>query len=314
MAQVVKQQKRRYLRRAVEGSELVISEPGVFIGKTASRLVVKKQRRVIMEMPLRQLRHVIITTSGVTLSAAVITLCAREKIALDFLSPRGEPLARLSTPVDALGTTGLQQVQAVHDGSGLHLARTFVYGKLKNQLNLVKYYHKYRKRVDPDFARTFKDVERQFTALIAELRRFVPEGEYDTGRHRLFAFEGQGAILYWQMIRLLLADDVEFAGRQRQGATDLVNSLLNYGYGMLYPRMHEALLRAGLHPGISFLHSFQDGKPTLTFDLIEEFRAQAVDRVVCGMITKGERLEMEPQSGNLTKLTLRGALYGGEGP
>jgi group II intron reverse transcriptase/maturase/CRISPR-associated endonuclease Cas1 len=303
--QVVKQQKRRYLRRAVQGAELVISEPGVFLGKTSSRVVVKKQRRVIMEMPLRQLRYIIITTSGVTLSAAVITLCARDNIPLDFLSPRGEPLARLSAPVDALGTTGLRQLQAVHDGSGLQLARTFVYGKLKNQLNLVKYYHKYRKRVDADFTRTFADVERKFEALIAELRHFVPDGDYESGRHKLFAFEGQGGNLYWQMIRLLLEDDVEFDGRQRQGATDLVNSLLNYGYGMLYPRMHEALLLAGLRPGISFLHSFQDGKPTLTFDFIEEFRPQAVDRVVFGMITKGERLEIDSTTGHLTKETVR---------
>ena len=82
-------------------------------------------------------------------------------IPMDFLSPRGEPLARLSTPVDALGTTGLSQLQAVHDGSGLQLARTFVYGKLRNQLNLVKYYHKYRKRVDADFTQAFVDVEQQ---------------------------------------------------------------------------------------------------------------------------------------------------------
>ena len=153
-------------------------------------------------------------------------------IPLDFLSPRGEPLARLSAPVDALGTTGLRQLQAVHDGVGLQqLARTFVYGKLKNQLNLVKYYHKYRKRVDADFTQAFADVEHKFEALIAEVRRFVPDSDYESGRHKLFACEGQGGNLYWQMIRLLLEDDVEFAGRERQGATDLVNSLLNYGYG-----------------------------------------------------------------------------------
>jgi group II intron reverse transcriptase/maturase len=73
--QVVKQQKRRYLRQAVQGAELVISEPGVFLGKTSSRVVVKKQRRVIMEMPIRQLRHIIITTSGVTLVGSRHPVC-----------------------------------------------------------------------------------------------------------------------------------------------------------------------------------------------------------------------------------------------
>lgn len=193
----------------------------------------------------------------------------------------------------------------MHDGSGLVLAQTFIYGKLKNQLNLVKYYHKYRKRVDADFANAFAGVERTFEALITELQAFSPRGDYETVRHRLFAFEGNGGNLYWQMIRLLLNDDVDFPGRERQGATDLVNSLLNYGYGMLYPRMYEALILAGLHPGISFLHSFQDGKPTLTFDFIEEFRAQAVDRVVFGMITKGESLALDTSTGHLTKDTVQ---------
>jgi CRISPR-associated protein Cas1 len=283
----------------------VITEPGVFLGKTSKRAVVKKQRRVIMEILLKQLRHVIISTTGVTLSSAVIALCAREQVPIHFLTSHGEPLARLCTPLDTLGNTGLQQLQAVHDGSGLVLAKTFVTGKLRNQFNLVKYYHKYRKHVDEDFARAFDDVEQQFDALLADLRAFTPAGDYDAMRQQLFAFEGRGGNLYWQMIRLLLEDDVEFAGRERQGATDLVNSLLNYGYDMLYPRVHHALVLAGLHPGISFLHSFQDGKPTLAFDLIEEFRPQAVDRAVFSMITKGEELAIDAKTDRLTQETVR---------
>lgn len=300
----VKTQKRRYLRRAAQGAELVLSEPGVFLGRTSKRVVVKKQRRVMTEVPLRQLRHVIITTPGVTLSASVIALCSQHQIPIDFLNGRGDPIARLYTPMDALGTTGLQQLQAVHDGRGLQLARTIVLGKLRNQFNLVKYYHKYRKRVDETFTRVFDEVEHKFAALLLAVRHFAAVGEYDTVRGQLFAFEGRGGNLYWQMIRVLLADDVDFPGRERRGATDLVNSLLNYGYGMLYPRMQHALVLAGLHPGISFLHSFQDGKPTLAFDLIEEFRAQAVDRVVFAMLTKGEALALDATTGQLTKATV----------
>ena len=194
----------------------------------------------------------------------------------------------------------------MQDGSGLLLARTFVYGKLKNQLNLVKYYHKYRKRVDEAFAQTFTEVGQKFDALIAELRAFTPaDPDYNVGRQRLFAFEGQGGNLYWRMIRLLLEDDVEFAGRERQGATDLVNSLLNYGYGLLHPRVHHALVLAGLNPRVSFLHTFQNGKPTLVFDMIEEFRPQAVDRAIFSMITKGEELAIDPKENRLTRETVR---------
>lgn len=304
--QAVRKQKRRYLKHAVEGSELVVSEPGVFIGKTSQRIVVRKYRQVIMEIPLRQLRHVTVATHGITLSSDVIAFCAQEHVPLDFLNHHGEPMARLCTPLDSLGNTGLQQLRAVHDGSGLHLARAFIYGKLKNQLNLVKYYHKYRKRVDEAFAQTFTEVEQKFATLITELQAFTVNGaDYDTVRQRFFAFEGQGGNLYWRMIRLLLEDDVEFPGRERRGATDLVNSLLNYGYGMVYPRIHHALVLAGLNPCVSFLHTFQDDKPTLVFDMIEEFRPQAVDRAIFGMITKGEEVALDPQTQRLTKETVQ---------
>jgi CRISPR-associated protein Cas1 len=168
------------------------------------------------------------------------------------------PLPHLILPA------ALQQLRALHDGSGLSIARTIVYGKLKNQLNLMKYYHKYRKRVDEAFSQTFSEVAQKFTVLLNDLKAYAPpETDYDTGRRRLMAFEGQGGNLYWRMIRLLLEDDVAFPGRERRGATDLVNSLLNYGYGMLYPRVHHALVLAGLNPCVSFLHVPQGDKPTL---------------------------------------------------
>ncbi len=64
--------------------------------------------------------------------------------------------------------------------------------------------------------------------MLEDLRHYQPGSDYEEVRHRLFAFEGHGGNLYWQMIRALLAEgEVEFGGRERQGATGLVNSLLN---------------------------------------------------------------------------------------
>ena len=53
-----------------------------------------------------------------------------------------------------------------------------------------------------------------------------------------------------------------------------------------YPRVWRVLLLASLNPHISFLHSFQEQKPTLAFDLIEEFRSQVVDRAILSMLTR----------------------------
>jgi CRISPR-associated protein Cas1 len=80
-------------------------------------------------------------------------------------------------------------------------------------------------------------------------------------------------------MKALLWQRVGFEGRVRSGAPDLVNSMLNYGYGILYSRLLGVLLRTGLNVNISFLHKPQEGKTSLLFDFIEEFRPPVVDRV-----------------------------------
>ncbi|MEW6417927.1 MAG: reverse transcriptase domain-containing protein [Nitrospirota bacterium] len=46
-------------------------------------------------------------------------------------------------------------------------------------------------------------------------------------------------------------------------------------------------------PPAGFLHCFQDGKPVLVYDLIEEFRAMAVDRGIFTLLHRGEKLTQE---------------------
>jgi CRISPR-associated endonuclease Cas1 len=95
------------------------------------------------------------------------------------------------------------------------------------------------------------------------------------------------------MVRLLIWQKVPFKGRENQGATDLVNSMLNYGYGILYARVTEAIIKARLNPCLSYLHKPEGKRPSLVYDLIEEFRQQAVDRVVIALIIKSRHLKAE---------------------
>ena len=98
---------------------------------------------------------------------------------------------------------------------------------------------------------------------------------------------------YWEYLRNILENSgVEFYSRVKQGAKDIVNSMLNYGYSLLYPRIWQAVLRHGLNPYSGLIH-YAEGNPNLVFDLIELFRCQAVDRVVISMINKGERCAVD---------------------
>ena len=115
-------------------------------------------------------------------------------------------------------------------------------------------------------------------------------------------WEAAGAKLYWEYMRELIADDeVVFVSRERQGATDLVNSMLNYGYALLYSRVWQSVLFRALNPSDGVLHENQRGKPTFVFDVIELFRTQAVDRVVISLIQKGENINVD--KGKLSETT-----------
>jgi len=109
---------------------------------------------------------------------------------------------------------------------------------------------------------------------------------------QLMGYEGEVSTLYWQSVVIILQDKSDFKGRENRGASDLVNSSLNYGYAILYAQVQHAALKAGLALHISFLHALQEGKPTLVYDMIEEFRSFVVDRAIISMINQNEPLKL----------------------
>jgi CRISPR-associated endonuclease Cas1 len=280
IAAKIKRKKKEYQKKASRTRELLVNRPGLFIGKARGRIVVKQHGKNIQVIPLDPLQNITITGRGISLSSNMLYACAQKDIAIDFLRNNGKPYAKIMYSRGLSAKVGMAQLQAYQNGKGLVLARSFATGKIRNQINLIKYFEKYEKTADShthwqNLAKVLKEIKNYEIQSIEE------------GRSRLMAAEGRAASAYWKYVAYLLADKVEFPGRRQRHAGDSVNQALNYGYGILYGRMEEALARAGLHAAISYLHSPGDGsKPTLAFDLIEEFRTQAVDRPVIAMIRK----------------------------
>jgi group II intron reverse transcriptase/maturase/CRISPR-associated endonuclease Cas1 len=301
----VSRRRSRHQREASRISELVVNTPGCFIGKTGQRIVVKRERKVICEVPTIKLSGVTISSHGVALSTDVLDHCADKEIPVILLSPAGKVSAVVSRPHPYRGAVALAQAHAVADGrQAFDIAKAFVEGKIKNQRNLMKYYHKYRKRVDAQFAARFAEYLESTDLLLEELSRCVYSESLEASRGKLFSIEGRAATPYWELFGILIGGRAHFPGRQRKGATDMVNSMLNYGYAILQSRAYLALIKTGLAPQISFLHAFQKDKPTLVFDLMEEFRPQAVDRTVLAILDRREKVGIDEQ-GMLTDSSRR---------
>jgi len=291
ISRLVSAQKHRFIKQYATESQIIVSTPGVFIGKVSERLVLRQQRKNLLELPFFKVKDILVTSRGISVSSDLIHSCVKNKIPINFLNPYGFPYAVVEAPIFSMGSIAVLQIRAYETEKALELAKRFVEGKIKNQINLLKFYARSRKTEGDLFFENLSPAISKMQANLKELDTITisQEDKYAILRDRLFSSEGRASNEYWRLMRLLLSPELGFNGRRRRGATDLVNAMLNYGYGILYQRAWKALVLARLNPHISFLHAFQRNKPTLVYDFIEEFRQPIVDRAIFSMLRRGKR-------------------------
>lgn len=284
----IEQRKKEYRKLKEEREEILVTKPGTYLGRTGERLLIRHEGKREAEIPLSMVRNITLLTKAVSLSGDLMSEASARGINIVLAGSDGRPLVRIGAPEMAEHQLSLAQSTMATGPAGLDLARIIVAGKIRNQVNLLRYYLKYpERRSDGDFLTAANTAVKEMEGARASVlgRSFGEDLELE--RNRLFASEGQAAASYWAAVRRLLWWKPGFDGRVRRGAADLVNSLLNYGYGILYSRLMNVLVRAGLNVYIGFLHKPQKGKAGLLYDFIEEFRAAAVDRTVFGLLNLG---------------------------
>src|SRR5436190_15729712 len=275
-------------------SQIIVSGHGCFLSKKSERVVVKRpDGKVLYQFPMFRLSEVIVNSRGVGLSSDLIEALCQRGIRISFLSGGGKPYAMITSPMlNAVVATRRAQLEAMSDARGLELSRAIVRGKIKNQAALLRYFGKYLKGADPlryeQIAAVAAELHRQQQATMRLSGRCI-----DDVRHQLMGIEGVCGRVYWDAVQIVIRDKIEFLGRATRGAQDEVNSLLNYGYGILYAQVWGAVLNAGLEPFAGFLHVDRPGKPSLVLDLVEEFRQPVVDRVVLAHVNLGEAITLE---------------------
>ena len=291
-------------------SSLIVDDYGAYLGKHSERVSVRyrDKDREKEEHALMDLDQIVVASRGVSVSSDLIQACTERGIEISFLSFNGKPYAKLNSPsLTATVISRREQLAAYHDERGLEIAKQFAAGKLKNQINLIRYFGKYRKKQAPKKYDELIERVKKIEGLIDEIQgvqspTVAAPGEppIDAARGTLLNLEGRAGALYWECVQRLLPAG-RFSARNHRGAVDDVNALLNYGYGILYSQIWSALSLAGLEPFAGFLHVDRPGKPSLVLDFIEEFRQPVVDRVVFAMINKRFKVEWEEPDSDAAK-------------
>jgi len=279
----VEKKKNSYSKKFATESTLHINKKGVMLGISKNKFVLKEYGKVQQRYPLDRVKRIIFEGKGFSLSADVIAKCAENSISIDFINQKALPYASLITYNATTTQIITKQAQLHNSPQKLDLAKAFIKGKAKNQINYIKYLNKYHQLLD----KSINSMEKLFVKI--KTAETIDE---------LMGVEGSISASYWGAVRLVL--QVPFEKRVTQGATDKVNATLNYAYAILYGKVQHSLVYAGLSLNISFLHALDGNKPTLTFDMIEEFRTFIVDRVVISMFNKDEPIQLDTK-GLLTK-------------
>ncbi len=300
-AAVRRAKRKHHAEKALE-AEVVVTAPGTFVGKRKDKLFTRRDRRTVCEHRLDRVGTVTIAANGVTISSDLVRSCIARDIPVCYLSPHGKLLGVVHAPAHPKADLAILHAEAVTGPIGEKIATQFVIGKMRNQMNLMKRANKYHKSGNAAFAAAFHSEIGVIDRSIRKAKEFGSHDATKSGRDRLMGLEGTAAASYWQLTRLLLGG-ARFAGRHRRGATDVVNSMLNYGYAVLEARVYRAVVLAGLNPHLSFLHALRmRTTPTLVFDLMEEFRAPIVDRTVFAMVGRREPIAVD-QDGMLASDT-----------
>ncbi|OLT23340.1 CRISPR-associated endonuclease Cas1 [Actinomadura sp. CNU-125] len=255
----------------ITGRPFHVVGAGCSVGKRGGRLVAFKEGLPRTSAPLTMISEVLVSGRVQVSTAAMHALLAHD-IPLVLLTENGRPLGRLEPPSGAHVDARRAQLALHTDPAArLAMARAAIVGKIRNQHVLLR--RRARRAPDPDAvweaARRLSILESRATTCES-----IPA---------VMGMEGGAAGIYYRAIRTFVDPTLGCTRRDRQGR-DVVNALTNYCSALLRETVVSGILAAGLDPFVSFLHEPARGRPTLAFDLMEEWRPVLLDATVLALI------------------------------
>ncbi len=271
---------------------IYLVEQGTSIYKDYQRFIIHVAEKQKVEVPIREVQQILVF-GNIQLSTSAIQACLQEEIAVLFLSQSGQYHGHLWSAESRHLDNELVQVEKRSDAAfQLNVSKAIVYGKLMNSKQLLLRFNRKRK---------LGEVERAILGITQDIEALELIDNLDTLR----GYEGIAAARYFPAFgKLITNEKFEFSLRNRQPPTDPVNSLLSFGYTLLFNNVLSFIIAEGLSPYLGNFHYGERQKHYLAFDLMEEFRSPIVDGLVLKIIHKSL---LKPQDFDLVPIT--GGVY-----
>lgn len=263
---------------------LYVKEQGAVVRRDVEQIKVtqRKERQqkdtLLRSMSIQEVEQVVLF-GNVQLTTQAAALLLQHDVDVVFLSLYGSYRGRLGK--DGSKFARLRHAQLALSGDerrSLAVAHSIVQAKLANQRNLL--------------ARLAEGVAAQQAAALENARAGIDRMRRECGRaatpDALRGFEGKAGVYYFGAFKALLDPQWAFEGRAYYPPPDPFNALLSFGYALLQKDVTTAIQLVGLDPYLGCFHAMEYNRPSLTLDLMEEFRPAVVDQVVLGLALAGK--------------------------
>jgi CRISP-associated protein Cas1 len=257
---------------------LYVMSQGCYLRKEGEAICVRIGSDLKMRVPIISVAG-IVCFGDTLISPALMGFCAKNGVAISFMSAYGRFLARVVGPTTGNVLLRREQYRMADDHRRCALiVRSLVAAKIANCRSVIlRAVRDHGGQIDA--AR----VSRAADELKARIDAVLQESDLE----RLRGIEGDAARVYFSVFNELIVAqkaDFFFTDRNRRPPLDRVNALLSFIYSMLCHDMRSALETTGLDPAVGFLHRDRPGRMSLALDLMEEFRPSIGERLVLSLI------------------------------
>jgi CRISPR-associated protein Cas1 len=252
---------------------LYVREQGSSLCKRGGRLLVEKDGKQLLEIPLRETDSVAVFGNVQVTTQALSELLERS-IPLAFFTRNGRLKGHLAPEAAKNVPLRLAQYKASQDEArALALAKASVRAKLLNCAALITDYRAHYPSAE---------LEQAADTLACAADKAMAASSHS----ELLGCEGAGAAAYFRAFGAMNRSGLPFETRRMHPPPDPVNALLSLGYTLAMNELRAAAEARGLEPYIGFLHQIHYGRPSLALDLLEPFRPAVADRLTLRLINE----------------------------
>ncbi len=281
-------------------STIILTEFGSSLRKQGKRFVISGEDGEKKKIATCKVDKIMLPLRGSSVSTDALLLAMTDSIPVLLIQRNGAPVGFLNNLLKK-GNVDLRRKQynLSKKDRAVVLAKSFVLGKVQNQIGLLKRKAANRKKSKPALTKELLQNTEKMQSILDGLSEHASHGT--EVMDRLFGIEGSIAARYWQSIRRILPDYLLFKGRTGRDANDLVNCMLNYGYAILQSEILIGILATGLDPSVGILHSDKKGRNSCVLDLMEEFRPIVDSAILKIIVTSNENLSQHIDGGRLSR-------------